>query len=225
VAVPDVLGLVEADALVDIGAAGLTAGERTRAYSSKVRSGRVISTDPRAGVMVRRGTAIDYVISRGPRPTPSPTARPTPRPTPRPTSRPTPRPTPSPTPRPTDTPANLLDGSRWSLTNYRDADGNTIELPSDVTLPTATFQDGSLSGTTGCNPYATSYQIGGVQRLTLGPISSGGKACAEPDATLERLFLDALGSTDRFTLSEDGHTLRLRGPSGTPVLYFGPARR
>ena len=45
VAVPDVTGTTEADALVAFGAAGLTAGDRTRAYSGSVRSGRVIRTD------------------------------------------------------------------------------------------------------------------------------------------------------------------------------------
>jgi beta-lactam-binding protein with PASTA domain len=87
VTIPDVRGLSEADALTELGAAGLKAGERTRKNNSKVGAGDVISTDPAAGVQVKRGTAVDYVVSKGPAPTPSPTPSPTP------THRPTPAPT------------------------------------------------------------------------------------------------------------------------------------
>ncbi len=98
VAVPDVVGDAEADALVTIGASGLTAGEKTRKYDDKVSSGDIISTNPKAGVVVERGTAIDYLVSRGPSPTPSPTPKPTPKTTPKPSPKPTSVPTAEPTP-------------------------------------------------------------------------------------------------------------------------------
>ena len=56
VTVPDVRGLSEADGLTEIGAAGLKAGARTRKNSSKVVAGDIISTDPAAGVQVKRGS-------------------------------------------------------------------------------------------------------------------------------------------------------------------------
>jgi len=104
VSVPDLRGMSEADALTELGSIGLRAGERTRAYHSSIAAGDVISTDPAAGERVREGTAVDYRVSRGPRPTPTPTPRPTPRPTPT----PTPRPTVAPTPAPTETPTGDL---------------------------------------------------------------------------------------------------------------------
>ncbi|MFN8520793.1 MAG: PASTA domain-containing protein [Chloroflexota bacterium] len=108
VTVPDLRGLSEADALTELGSVGLRAGERTRAYHSSIAAGDVISTDPAAGERVREGTAVDYRVSRGPRPTPTPTPRPTPRPTPTPTPRPTVAPTEAPTPAPTETPTGDL---------------------------------------------------------------------------------------------------------------------
>jgi putative lipoprotein len=110
------------------------------------------------------------------------------------------------------------------MVDYRDETGEVIDLPADATPPTADFADGVMSGTTGCDPYSTSYVVDGSS-ITLGPIATGGKACGEPAGTLEALFLDALAQTDRYTLSDDGITLRLRGPSGTPVLYFNPVQR
>ena len=55
VVVPDVVGDPEADALVALGAAGLKAGEKTSKYDSD-KKGTVIGTDPKAGVVVQRGT-------------------------------------------------------------------------------------------------------------------------------------------------------------------------
>ena len=49
VAVPDVVGDVEADALVTLGAAGLTAGERLRAYSDTVDFGQHHQYGPQGG--------------------------------------------------------------------------------------------------------------------------------------------------------------------------------
>ncbi len=74
--VPDVVGDPEADALVTLGADGLKAGDKVSAYDGKVAKGTIISTNPKAGVVVQRGTAIDYRVSRGPAPTPSPSPKP-----------------------------------------------------------------------------------------------------------------------------------------------------
>ena len=100
VVVPDVVGDQEADALVALGAAGLNAGEKASKYDND-KKGTVISTDPKAGVVVQSGTDVDYTVSRGPSPSPSPTPKPTAKPTPKPTAKPTPKPTAKPTPKPT----------------------------------------------------------------------------------------------------------------------------
>jgi beta-lactam-binding protein with PASTA domain/tRNA A-37 threonylcarbamoyl transferase component Bud32 len=82
VTVPDVRNMAEAQALAELQRAELQAGTKTQAYDAEIARGAVVSTNPRAGSEVAKGTAIDYVVSRGPRPTPrpTPTATPTPRP-------------------------------------------------------------------------------------------------------------------------------------------------
>jgi beta-lactam-binding protein with PASTA domain/tRNA A-37 threonylcarbamoyl transferase component Bud32 len=82
VTVPDLRNMSEAQALAEIQRAELQAGTKTQAYDTQIARGAVVSTNPRAGAEVAKGTAIDYVVSRGPRPTPSPTPRPTPTPAP-----------------------------------------------------------------------------------------------------------------------------------------------
>ncbi len=125
VPVPDLRLHTEADAFDILAQNNLAPGERSEAYDPEVPANLVIRTNPRAGVNVARGTAIDYVISLGQTPTPTPppistpppptpppptppppTAAPTPPPTSGPTAAPpTPTPTAPPTPTEEPTPA------------------------------------------------------------------------------------------------------------------------
>jgi serine/threonine-protein kinase len=102
VAVPDLKNKSESDALRAIADAGLGFGIRTEAPDPIVPAGLVSGQVPSTGILVARGTRIDYVISAGPEPSPS--ASPTPTPTPEPTPTPTPTPEPPPEPTPTPTP-------------------------------------------------------------------------------------------------------------------------
>jgi hypothetical protein len=102
VVVPTIRNLTESAAVNLIFTSGLQVGTRTEAYDPVIPLGSVIDQDPAPGLVVTKGLAVDYVVSRGPEPTPSPT--PTPTPTPAPTPTPTPAPTPTPTPAPTPTP-------------------------------------------------------------------------------------------------------------------------
>ncbi|HLX36124.1 MAG TPA: Stk1 family PASTA domain-containing Ser/Thr kinase [Candidatus Limnocylindrales bacterium] len=103
--VPDLVGQTESAALNLIAQAGLTIGTRTDAYDPVVPLGDIVQQNPGAGASVAKGTVVDYVVSKGPEPSPSaaPTPSPTPQPTPPPTPQPTPPPTPTPVP-PTPTP-------------------------------------------------------------------------------------------------------------------------
>ncbi len=72
VSVPDVIADPEDDAVNTLLDAGLEPGTRTLRTSGSIAAGRVISTNPRAGVIVQRGSSVDYVVSRGPAPHPAP---------------------------------------------------------------------------------------------------------------------------------------------------------
>jgi serine/threonine-protein kinase len=101
VAVPDLVGKTENEVLNLLAQANLIIGDRTEAFDALMPLGRIISQNPGPGQLVSELAPIDYVVSKGPEPTPSPSPSPTPSPTPEPTSPPTPPPTPEPTPVPT----------------------------------------------------------------------------------------------------------------------------
>jgi beta-lactam-binding protein with PASTA domain len=97
VAVPDLRNKTETDAFNLLAAAGLQIGTKTEAFDPVVPAGQVVTQNPPAGVVVNKGTPIDYTLSQGPQPSASPS--------PSPTSTPTPTPTPTPAPTPTPPPA------------------------------------------------------------------------------------------------------------------------
>ncbi|MBI2781977.1 MAG: Stk1 family PASTA domain-containing Ser/Thr kinase [Chloroflexi bacterium] len=98
VAVPDLRGRVEADAVNLIVAAGLKIGTRSEAFDPFFPAGSVVDHNPGPNNVVVPGTPVDYVVSKGPEPTPTAAPTPAPTPTPKPTPAPTPVPTPVPTP-------------------------------------------------------------------------------------------------------------------------------
>ncbi|MGD8683179.1 MAG: Stk1 family PASTA domain-containing Ser/Thr kinase [Chloroflexota bacterium] len=119
VVVPDVHGIKEDNAITQLEASGLRAGERSTA-PDQLPAGYVVATDPRAGSSVTRGAEIDYTVSLGPADVP--TSRPvrTPVPTSEVTARPTSELTPEPTPFPSSELALVTDFTCLELAAARD---------------------------------------------------------------------------------------------------------
>ncbi len=106
-----------------------------------------------------------------------------------------------------------LEGQLWVLSSYQGRD----VLPS--TEITATFADGRVSGSAGCNRYSASYTISGSQLL----ISSAGstrKLCQIPEGRMaqERDYLEALRSTATYQIQ--GEQLLVFNEAGDRILTF-----
>jgi serine/threonine-protein kinase len=67
-AVPDVRGKLLDDAQQQLADAKLEYGDAVRRFDEKVPTGSVITTDPVPGTPLPRGTAVDVIVSKGPRP-------------------------------------------------------------------------------------------------------------------------------------------------------------
>ncbi len=66
--VPQVVGILEEDAIKALEDAGFAIGSKERVYSDVAPAGEVLSTDPAADETVRHDSAINLVISDGPQP-------------------------------------------------------------------------------------------------------------------------------------------------------------
>jgi hypothetical protein len=66
VAVPNVVGLMQAQAALALGSAGLAVGTITSASSTTFAAGTVIGSNPPGGTSLTQGTAVDLTVSTGP---------------------------------------------------------------------------------------------------------------------------------------------------------------
>lgn len=106
-----------------------------------------------------------------------------------------------------------LAGTTWMLTELGDE-----ALPEGVTVTAVFGEDGSLSGSAGCNNYNTSYEADG-QNLTVSPqIMTTMMMCPDPAMQVEQGYVEALVNVASFEMSAD--TLVLSDASGAPLLTF-----
>ena len=97
-----------------------------------------------------------------------------------------------------------LEGPTWEVESLV-VDGETTPAVEGTTM-TATFDDGGVGGSGGCNSYAGSYSVDG-DTIAFGPIASTLIACEDPIGAQEQAFFAALGAADTFDV--DGATLTL----------------
>lgn len=83
------------------------------------------------------------------------------------------------------------------------------------------FENGTVSGSTGCNRYTASYTLDG-DRVALGPIASTLMACLPPADAIERAYLVAFAGVARWSV-EEGQLL-LADEEGRELLRYEPAK-
>ncbi|MGE0027343.1 MAG: META domain-containing protein [Thermoleophilia bacterium] len=108
----------------------------------------------------------------------------------------------------------------WAVTSLNTGDALTSPIPG--TELTATFaEDGTLSGSAGCNQYNARYVASG-DILEISPPASTRKFCETPEGVMdqEAAYLAALPKTARFQLGE--HGLELLHADGTFVATYAP---
>jgi heat shock protein HslJ len=96
-----------------------------------------------------------------------------------------------------------FEGQPWVLVSG-------IPLPQDVAIkwPTATFENGMVSGSTGCNQYTGRYTTNpDADVLELGELATTRMACAPPADTIERSYLDSLGKVAKWFMDDEEFVL------------------
>ena len=107
---------------------------------------------------------------------------------------------------------DALDGTSWELTAY----GKTRPIP-DTSI-TATFEDGQVRGSAGCNTYFGSYQINS-DKIRVGDMAMTEMACLEPEGAMEQelVFAEFMRNAQTFRLA-DGQ-LEIFGADGEALTF------
>lgn len=112
-----------------------------------------------------------------------------------------------------------LTGTLWSASMVNNGKQAVTSLVAGTEI-TATFgDDGSLTGSAGCNNYTTSYQLDGAN-ITIGPAASTRMFCEQPEGTMEQEAAYLLALETAATYSITGDTLELRTADGALAVSF-----
>lgn len=94
----------------------------------------------------------------------------------------------------------------WALKSYTDGKGGSIPVIATAPVSAKFLQDGSLSGSSGCNQYSTTYSTSG-ESISISPAATTKMAC-EPDVMAqETAYLTLLQKAGKFVISGDSMTL------------------
>jgi len=107
-----------------------------------------------------------------------------------------------------------LQGIEWRLTHRLGSEGELVPVVEDL-MATATFDDGSVAGSTGCNRYHAQYRADG-DRLAVEAIAMTMMACDPERSAVERAFTSALEAAAAFAIA--GDRLDLADANGRVVL-------
>jgi heat shock protein HslJ len=110
-----------------------------------------------------------------------------------------------------------LEGTTWQLTGLHTGTA-FASLLADTAI-TATFAEGTVNGSAGCNSYFGSYSADG-SHLAIGTVGSTEMFCGEPAGIMdqEQAYLGALASASSAQI--EGNVLTLSDADGLRLLTF-----
>ena len=108
-----------------------------------------------------------------------------------------------------------IEGINWLL-REQVGDGAMAAVPDGV-IVSLRLEDGTASGTGGCNRYSGSYVLEGSS-LTFGPVASTLMACVGPAGEVESTYLSNMGAVATWESGDD--TLTLSDAGGNAILRY-----
>ncbi|WP_068156581.1 META domain-containing protein [Rhodococcus phenolicus] len=116
-------------------------------------------------------------------------------------------------------PDRSLTGTEWVATTMYTPDAAVTSVALETSAPTLTVaEDGSVSGSTGCNRFTGAARIGDGT-LAFGPLGTTRMACPDPEvAAIENHVLAVLAGETTYEI--DGATMRITAPNGADGLGF-----
>lgn len=112
-----------------------------------------------------------------------------------------------------------IEGTSWTVSSYNDGQGATVSLLPGTEITAQFGEDGTLTGSAGCNSYSGSYQADG-EAISIGPTAATEMACLEPEGVMDQelAYLAALAKAEIYRSS--GIMLGLFDAEGTPVVIY-----
>jgi heat shock protein HslJ len=124
--------------------------------------------------------------------------------------------------------ATPLVGTDWQLAWYNNGRGGYTGVLAGTEVTALFAEDGSLTGSAGCNNYSSSYELGSSGNaargtITIPPPATTRMFCGEPEGIMEQetAYLQALGAAATYEIR--GAELELKDAGGTRMATFTKA--
>ena len=112
-----------------------------------------------------------------------------------------------------------LTGIIWNLLSHNNGKEAMVSTVIGTEITANFNEDGTLSGSAGCNSYTASYKSDG-EKITIGPAASTRKFCAEPEGIMEQesQYLTALENAAVYVI--EGNKLEIRDANFSGVATY-----
>lgn len=112
-----------------------------------------------------------------------------------------------------------LVGTQWQVIGYNNGRGGVVSVIIGTELTAIFGEDGSMTGSAGCNNYSASYEVDGGA-ISIGPAAATRMMCAEPERIMEQEaeYLAALETAAVYRI--EGDKLELRDADGSLVANY-----
>jgi heat shock protein HslJ len=107
-----------------------------------------------------------------------------------------------------------LEGPTWVL----DQEASNLEQIAPQFVVTATFADGRLSGSSGCNSYNTTYTATRTRLRVSNTVASTLKLCSQTAMNVEMSYLERIPTARAFSILRDRLTIRT-STRGADLVY------
>ncbi len=115
--------------------------------------------------------------------------------------------------------APALTDATWNLISYNNGKEAMVSVISGSEITAKFGEEGTMSGSAGCNSYSAGYETDG-DSIIIGPSISTQMFCAEPEGVMdqEAQYLAALQNAAVYQI--DGPRLEIRDANGSGVAYY-----
>jgi heat shock protein HslJ len=111
-----------------------------------------------------------------------------------------------------------LAGTSWQATGVNNGKEAVVSSAATESITASFGDDGTLTGSGGCNSYQATYTLGGEGDIAIGPVAATKKACPDEIMQAEQQYFAALGASTTYSI--DGTSLTLRDAQGATQVSF-----
>jgi len=117
-----------------------------------------------------------------------------------------------------------LAGASWNVISYNNGRGGVVSVIIDTQLTADFGQDGTLTGSAGCNNYTATYEADDQGNISIGPAAATFMMCSDPEGIMEQEqeYLAALQSAATYRV--EGNRMEMRTAEGSTAASFEMAK-